>query len=92
MSRKSNRQTQESFRWPALFANPEVPERLFLEQGWQLLEQELREKSETLAHSIVHKLPVTMEAHAEQNFQRGKLAAYEDLLGLREELKEFKNA
>lgn len=69
-----------------------MPERLFLEQGWQILEQELRLKQETLADKIVHNLPSTVEAFAEQNFMRGKFAAYEEISGLREELAGFKKS
>jgi hypothetical protein len=43
-----------------------------------------------LADKIVHNLPSTVEAFAEQNFMRGKFAAYEEISGLREELAGFK--
>jgi hypothetical protein len=40
----------------------------------------------------VHNVPWNPEIVAEQNFMRGKISAYEDLAGLAEELREWKEA
>ena len=44
------------------------------------------------AVDIIHKVPTTDEAVAQQNFQRGKIAGYKDLLQLAEEWQEWKEA
>jgi hypothetical protein len=43
-----------------------------------------------LSGNIVHAVPATAEKNAELNFFRGKVAAFEDLLGLAEELEDWK--
>lgn len=41
-------------------------------------------------YQLVHDIPATAEALAKQNFFRGKIAAFEDLLELKDELKQWK--
>jgi hypothetical protein len=45
-----------------------------------------------LTFQLIHKIPSTEEARAGENFWRGKISAFEDLLGLAEELKEWKES
>jgi hypothetical protein len=45
---------------------------------------------EELGHDIIHKIPYTPEQIATDNFWRGKISAYEDLIGLAEESKEWR--
>jgi hypothetical protein len=52
--------------------------------------EDCRRKAEDLRHKIVHKIPTTDEAVAIQNFERGQIAALEDIIGLKQELKEWK--
>jgi hypothetical protein len=40
----------------------------------------------------VHKVPTSDEAVAIQNFQRGQIAALEDIIGLEQEVKEWKES
>jgi hypothetical protein len=88
--RKNQQQLIESFRWPTLFQDPEAVDLLFLGQAFPKLVEDCRRKAEDLRHKIVHKIPTTDEAVAIQNFERGQIAALEDIIGLKQELKEWK--
>ena len=83
---RKDKQTPESLRWPKLFGNPEQGQSLFQTKGWEALLLDLKAKAEELSHKIIHEVPVSMDDAATQNFYRGKVAAYEDLLGIAEEL------
>jgi hypothetical protein len=78
-----------SYRWSKLFENVEAAEDLFHSPGWLLLLQDLKGKVDEHSAQVVHGLPVERKHDAEQCFFRGKIAAFEDLEGLSEELKEF---
>jgi hypothetical protein len=81
-----------SYRWSTLFANVEEAEALLLQPGWRLLQSDLMDKAAQHSNDIVHGIPATAEKNAEMNFWRGKVAAFEDLIGLAEELEEWKKA
>lgn len=49
--------------------------------------KDCQEKAEAEGYKIIHGIPPDAKAVAEQNFFRGKISAWEDLLGLAEELK-----
>ncbi len=61
-------------------------------RSFLLLLADLREKVGQLSDDIVHNIPATAEKNAEMNFFRGKVSAFEDLLGLAQELEEWKKA
>jgi hypothetical protein len=63
---------------------------LLSQPGWAVLLSDLQDKADSLSYQIVHKIPSTDEAVAGENFLRGKVSAFEDLLGLAEELKQWK--
>jgi hypothetical protein len=79
----------DSQRWPNLFAQGEA-EVLFSHRGWAAVLADLKDKVRELSDDIVHRVPSTPEANAELNFFRGKVAAFEDLLGLGEEWEQWK--
>lgn len=91
--RKENQQgsIQESFRWPKLFERAELAGLLFLAEAWPKLVEDCCNRAENLKFKVVHNIPTTKEAEAEQNFQRGQIAAFEDFIGLEQELKEWRN-
>ena len=94
MSYRSNRKDkvdpEVSFRWPHLLADPEQVDRLLANPEWQVLCQDLMQLLEERQSEVIHKLPTTMEAQAQENFLRGKISVYEDLLGLKEEAEQWK--
>jgi hypothetical protein len=51
---------------------------------------DLRDKAASHSYDIVHGLPQTGADEAEQNFLRGKVSAFEDLIGLAEEYRDWK--
>jgi hypothetical protein len=53
---------------------------------------DLRVLRQDLTFRIVHDLKPTREGEAEQNFQRGQVAAFERLLEFEEELKEWRES
>ena len=81
-----------SERWPRLFKDVEVAQALLEEQTFQVLLEDLRQKVAYLSRIVVHNIPVTDTAVAEHNFMRGKISAMEDLIGLQDELKQWKEA
>jgi hypothetical protein len=54
------------------------------------LVEDCQAKAEDLQHKIVHKVPTTSEATIEQTFWRGQIATLEDIIGLENELKEWR--
>ena len=88
--RRNQNQPLESIRWPQLFQDPEAVDLLFLGQAFPRLVEDCRVRAEDLRHKIVHKVPTSDEAVAIQNFQRGQIAALEDIIGLEQEVKEWK--
>ena len=91
--RKVDLLTQEnSWRWRALFHDPELAALLFQAPGWAKLVEDCQAKAEDLRYKIVHKVPTTNDATIEQTFQRGQIAVLEDLIGLEAELKEWRAA
>ena len=80
---------QESHRWPRLFSKPEACQVLLSREEWQYLEADLERWAADLRSRVVHEVPKTIDNMAEQNFQRGYIAAIELVLGLREELEDF---
>jgi hypothetical protein len=50
----------------------------------------LRAKVEDSTYEVIHGIPKSEVDVAEQNFMRGKISAFEDLIGLAEEYKEWK--
>src|SRR6266705_2942650 len=98
MSKRRNKVPQpgtpptNSFRWFNLFASAEQAEELLRSSGWALLAADLKDKVAQHSNDIVHGIPATAEANAQMNFFRGKVAAFEDLLGLAEELKEWEKS
>ena len=83
---------ENSLRWPALFRDPELAALLFQTPGWVKLVEDCQAKAEDLRYKIVYNVPTTEEATAIQNFQRGQVAALQDLIGLEAELKEWRAA
>jgi hypothetical protein len=79
-----------SLRWPNLFKEIEVAEVLVVRPEWAVLLADLRLLASEAGDFILHNVPTTDAATAEQNFFRGKIAAFEDLLGLAEEVREWK--
>lgn len=53
---------------------------------------DLAGKVEEFSHEITHGIPKNSVDEAEQNFMRGKISAFEDLIGLAEEYKEWKES
>ena len=96
-SRSNRNPEQDQFRLRR-FPNSFAPEaagdlgELLNSRGWALLLRDLAEMSNHEAVDIIHKVPTTDEAIAQQNFQRGKIAGYKDLLQLVEEWQEWKEA
>ena len=89
-NRKHKESLPESLRWPILFKDPEKAESLFSGPGWAELLADLRAKHAELSENIVHNVPYTAEQIATQNFDRGQCSIAEDLLGLEEEFKHWK--
>jgi hypothetical protein len=65
---------------------------MLVSAGFQALLADCRDKAEKMSWTVVHTLPTTPEAHVEQSFFRGKITAYEDFLGIAEDLKTFLEA
>jgi len=86
----SPNQPLESIRWPQLFRDPEAVDLLYLGQAFPRLVEDCRVRVADLRHKIVHNVPTSDEAVAIQNFQRGQIAALEDIIGLEQEVKEWK--
>src|SRR5437879_2670368 len=81
-----------SLRWPNLFSSAEQVEALLHFPPWAVLLADLVGKVEEFSHDITHGLPKNDVDTAEQNFMRGKISAFEDLIGLAEEYKEWKES
>lgn len=77
-------------RWPRLFADPDQAEVLFHDQGFLNLQADLAFLVKEKVHSIIHGIPKNEVDVAEQNFLRGKISAFEDLIEIAEEYKEWK--
>ena len=58
--------------------------------AWAALLRDCQGKVEEYSYKVIHGIPVTSKDEAEQNYLRGKVGAFEDLLGLAEELKEWR--
>jgi len=87
-----NPDPSQSQRWPNLFGNAEQAEVLLQEPSFQLLLADLQRVVEQRSHEIIHNVPYTQEAKDADNYWRGKISAFEDLLGLAEELREWKES
>lgn len=59
-------------------------------RGWSLLLVDLKAKVSELAHDVVHGVAPTMEVLAEQNFWRGKISAFEEIIELADELQQWR--
>ena len=81
-----------SKRWPNLFANEQAVEALVHSPEWAVVLADLRDKVAVHSYDIVHGLPKNSVDEAEQNFMRGKVSAFEDLIGLAEEYREWKES
>lgn len=55
-----------------------------------MLLADLRDKVQAHSYEITHGVPRSEVDVAEQNFLRGKISAFEDLIGLAEEYREWK--
>ena len=82
----------QSRRWPNLFNSAEQVEALLHFQPWEVLLADLALRVEEFSHDITHGIPKNETDVAEQNFMRGKISALEDLIGLAEEYKEWKES
>lgn len=80
----------QSLRWPMLFAKDSGLEALLHYQEWEVLLRELQDKVNSYSYDIGHGIPKNEVDVAEQNFLRGKISAFEDLIGLAEEYREWK--
>ena len=83
---------QDSFRWPGAFSNPEACSLLADQPGWKLVVADLQALADSLQYKVVHQVPVSMEQVAQQNFERGQIAALERILEFEQELAEWKKA
>jgi hypothetical protein len=63
---------------------------LVAQRGWLNLVEDLRNSREELIARIVHELKPTRDGEAEQNFQRGQVAAIERILEFEGELSEWR--
>lgn len=79
-----------SKRWPNFFGNEQAVEALLHSPEWPVLLADLRAVVEERGYEIVHGIPKSDADVAEQNFLRGKISACEDLIGLEEEYREWK--
>jgi hypothetical protein len=57
-----------------------------------VLAEDLANKSVDLARQIVDTLPVSVQHDIEQSYFRGKIKAYEEILGIGEDLKNWQAA
>ena len=90
MPRHKDHSQSQSLRWPQLFKDPEAVESLLSVEGWKVLLADLRDRKEALSEGIVHDIPHSQENMATQNFDRGCVSVVEDLLGLEEEYRNWK--
>lgn len=90
MARRKDSNPNQSLRWPVLFKDPDKAESLFSAEGWNQLLADLRGRKQELSDGIVHDIPHTPENVALQNFDRGCCSVAEDLLGLEEEYRKWK--
>lgn len=80
-------------RWPNLYSNAEEAADLLNHPGWILLLRDLQEsrgRVDSLKHMVLYDLPADEIAERKQMFFRGKIAAYEDVINLAKDLKEWK--
>lgn len=92
MAKQKQQARPDSFRWPNLFAHLDEAALLFQSQGWEHLLADCQEALQDLAAQVVHKIPTTKEAEAEQNFLRGKIAQLEDFIELHKDFEHWKKA
>lgn len=57
-----------------------------------MLLEDCQAKAEELSYKIAHNIPENEMAEKQMNYYRGRLSVFEDLLGLAQELKEWKEA
>ena len=85
--------TLDSRRWPNLYGDVELAAELVHSRGWTLLLQDLLESQgrvNTLKHITIYNVPRDEAAEKIQCFYRGKIAAYEDVINLAKDLKQWK--
>ena len=81
-----------SKRWPNLFANEPLVEALFQAEEWALLLVDLRLKVEEESRDVVRNIPTTETAVAQQNYARGRVSAFMDLLELADDYRQWKES
>jgi len=59
-------------------------------EGFRLLLLDLKAKADEYAYQIAHGIPTSTKDDREQMLFRGKIAAYEDFLELKDDLEEWK--
>lgn len=85
--------TPDSRRWPNLYSELEQAAELVHSQGWTLLLKDLqgsRGRLDNLKRMTLYSIPKDEAAEKIQCFYRGKIAAYEDVINLAKDLKEWK--
>jgi hypothetical protein len=82
----------QSMRWPKFFRDVEAAQVVLQEEAVQALLADCRDKAADLSYQAVHNPVYDPISVGEHNFMRGKISAYEDLAGLVEELREWKEA
>ena len=61
-------------------------------EGFRALLADCKAKAEAMSSQIVHTIPADEQGNREQFYWRGKVVAYEDFLGIAEDLKTFLEA